>query len=91
MSAAPKPPAEFDQPDDATTEDWLDFKGIYSTWLETATDEEIIAEMVAIPVEDRPLSPSEAWRFHECELRRRQPKKTAAKKTAAKKTAAKKE
>jgi len=81
MAPAPKPPAEFDQPDAATTEEWLDFKGIYSTWLETATDEEIVAEMVAIPVEGRPLSPSEAWRFHQCELRRRRPAtKTSAKK-----------
>lgn len=86
MAPAPKPPAPHDQ-DTATVEEWLDFKGIYLTWLETATDEEIVAEMIAIPEEGRPLSPSEAWRFHECELRRRQPRKdTAAKKTAAKKT-----
>lgn len=84
MAPAPKPPAPWDRPDDATVEEWLDFKGIYSTWLEKATDDEILAEMVAIPEEGRPLSPSEAWRFHECELRRRQPsKQTTAKRSKA--------
>jgi len=80
MASAPAPPAPYDQ-DTATVEEWHDYQGIYSTWLESATDEEIVAEMVAIPEEGRPLSPSEAWRFHQCELRRRRP---ATKKSQAK-------
>lgn len=83
MAAAPIPPDTPEGTTGATTEDWLDFKAQYSAWLETATDEEILAEMVAIPEEGRPLSPSEAWRSYQCELRRRQPSKTTTSRKAA--------
>ena len=68
----------------ATKEDWEEFQGVYLGWLETADDAEILAEMVAIPVEGRPLSPSEAWRFHQCEIRRRRPSTTPKRTTKSK-------
>lgn len=57
----------------ATKEDWQQFQQSYLGWLETAADEDIVADMAALPVDGRPLSPSEAWRYHQCELRRRRP------------------
>ena len=82
---APTPPDDPYGTKDATKEEWLEFKQSYTKWLESTSDEEIVEEMKAIPVEGRPLSPSEAWRFHECELRRRNlPRQTAVKKPPAK-------
>ncbi len=77
----PAPPDDYIGTKGATKEDWEEFQGFYLSWLETAPDEEILAEMTVIPVEGRPLSPSEAWRYHQCELRRRRPRTAAAKKT----------
>lgn len=57
----------------ATKEDWEDFQGEYAGWVEKATDEDLVAEMAALPEAGRPLSPAEAWMYHECELRRRRP------------------
>ncbi|HTE68925.1 MAG TPA: hypothetical protein VK942_09250 [Actinomycetes bacterium] len=78
-TAAPKPP----DPTTAEVEDWEDYKSVYAAWLDKATDEDLLAEMVALPVEGAPFTPSEAWRYHQCELRRRQPP-TTAKRTRAK-------
>lgn len=69
MSAAPKPP----DPTTAQVDDWHEYQQVYLGWVEKATDEELVAEMAGLPVEGRPFSPSEAWRYHQCELRRRQP------------------
>jgi hypothetical protein len=71
MPAAPAPPGP-----DADKEAWVEYQGVYSDWVEKASDDDLVAEMAALPVEGRPLSPSEAWRFHQCELRRRRPTKT---------------
>ena len=83
MTAAPAPPAPYDQ-DTATVEEWHDFQGIYSTWLETATDEDILSEIKALGDVEGPLSPNEAWRHQECDLRRRRPSTSKAKPTKAK-------
>jgi len=85
MSAAPAPPDDHNGTKGATKEDWEDFKQSYTKWLESTTDDEIVEEMKAIPEEGRPLSPSEAWRFHQCELRRRNLPRQIPKKTAARK------
>lgn len=58
---------------EASKEDWEEFKDLYDDWVAKATDEELLAEMAALPSEGRPFSPSEAWRYHQCELRRRRP------------------
>jgi len=85
MMSAPTPPDDYNGTKGATKEDWLEFKQSYTKWLESTSDDEIVEEMKAIPVEGRPLSVSEAWRFHECELRRRNlPRQTATKKISAK-------
>lgn len=78
---APTPPDDYLGTKGATKEEWEEFKGLYLNWLASAPDDEIVDEMKALPEEGRPFSPSEAWRFFQCELRRRQPRKTAAKKT----------
>ena len=80
----PTPPDDYLGTKGATKQDWEEFQQLYLGWLETAADEEIVEEMKALPEDGRPFSPSEAWRFHQCELRRRQPRKTAAKKTTGK-------
>jgi len=80
MASAPASPDVLT----ASVEEWLDFKGIYATWLETATDEEILAEIKALGDVEGPLSPSEAWRHQECDLRRRRPSTSKAKPTKAK-------
>jgi hypothetical protein len=80
MASAPAPPDEFT----GTTEDWLDFKGIWATWLETATREEILAEIKALGDVEGPLRPNEQWRHQECDLRLRQPVTSKAKPTKAK-------
>lgn len=79
MASKPTPPG-----DDATVEDWHEFKDLYLDWVASATDGELVAEMVGLPVDGRPLSPSEAWRFFECEQRRKRPRRDAPR-TAAKK------
>ncbi|HZN76390.1 MAG TPA: hypothetical protein VFC00_32585 [Micromonosporaceae bacterium] len=80
----PTPPDDYLGTRGASKEDWEQFQQVYQGWLESATDEEIVTEMIALPEEGRPFSPSEAWRFFQCELRRRlNPRKTAAKKTTA--------
>lgn len=75
MTAAPKPP----DPATATKDDWVEYQAIYLGWVESATDEELLAEMAALPVAGRPLSPSEKWRYHQCEVRRRRPASRAKK------------
>jgi hypothetical protein len=57
----------------ATVEDWDEFKGLYETWVAKASDEQLLAEMAWLPEDGRPFSPSEAWMYHQCELRRRSP------------------
>jgi len=66
---APTPPDEHT----ATKEDWQGFQDEYAGWVHGATDDELLAEMTGIPEDGRPLTPSEAWRYHQCELRRRLP------------------
>ncbi len=65
-------PAMPDQ-DTATKEDWQDFQHEYAGWVERAGDDELKAEMAWLPEDGRPLSPAEAWMYHECEKRRRRP------------------
>lgn len=77
MASAPAPPDTLT----ASTDDWHDFKGIYATWLETATDAEILAEIKALGDVEGPLSPSEAWRHQQCDVRRRRPATSKAKST----------
>lgn len=62
-------------PDEATAakEDWEEFQQVYAGWVDKATDDELVAEMAALPVDGRPFSPAEAWMYHQCELRRRRP------------------
>lgn len=71
MATKPTPPDI-----DGTVDDWHEFKDLYAGWLQTASDEEILAEMAALGEVEGPLSPSERWRFHECEQRRKQPRST---------------
>ncbi|MFD2763934.1 hypothetical protein [Micromonospora eburnea] len=84
MTDAPTPAAEDTPdrprtapklPDQATADvdDWEQFQQVYAGWVERATDDELLAEMAALPVDGRPLSPAEAWMYHQCELRRRRP------------------
>jgi len=80
MASAPAPPDQIT----ASIEDWQDFKGIWASWLETATDEDILAEIKALGDVEGPLSPNEAWRHQECDLRRRRPSTSKAKPTKAK-------
>ena len=57
----------------ADKEDWEEFRQVYAGWVEKATDGDLLAEMAALPEAGRPLSPAEAWMYHQCELRRRRP------------------
>lgn len=72
---APQRPATAPKlPDDtATKDDWTEFRALYEGWVAKATDADLLAEMAALPVEGRPLSPAEAWMYHQCEQRRRRP------------------
>lgn len=76
----PRPKSAPKLPDEATAtkEDWKDFQQEYAGWVERATDEDLLAEMAAVPEAGRPLSPAEAWMYHQCELRRRRPTSRAA-------------
>lgn len=80
-STVPTPPDEAT----ANKDDWLEFKDLYEGWVARATDDELLAEMAALPVNGRPLSPSEAWRYHQCELRRRSPRSQRSTPAASKK------
>lgn len=57
----------------ASKDDWQEFQSLYEGWVAKATDDDLLAEMAALPTDGRPLSPAEAWMYHQCELRRRRP------------------
>ncbi|MGH3735839.1 MAG: hypothetical protein ACRDT6_09500 [Micromonosporaceae bacterium] len=71
MATAPQPP----DPATATVDDWNDYKGVYADWVDKATDADLLVEMAGLPVDGQPFTLSQAWRYHQCELRRRQPPK----------------